>query len=277
MDFNIGEYWELLTKYTNPFSILISCLKYAALAFFVFLLLVIFLRKFILVKRRYLVFKIFAWTYIILIPIIAGFFGFKWGLIQGVKNDLKTHLSAYTTGMDALLTGALGRGADDFVTELTTGKDSVNRNISADEAVENFSDLIAVNFETTIDKKILGDGKVKNKAATVLLRMTKSATISYGLKYAIRKLLHDELGIEEGASKKLMAKKFNDLLNKGLFTSIMEIQIERFFSGMQKSLYILFSLILLFPVTETIISNVLYRKKLKKERTMKKEMPVSAQ
>lgn len=263
MNFSISDYYDILTKYTNPFAIFMMCVKCAGIAFLFFLLLVIFLRKPILVKRRYLIFKIFAWTYLIVTPLLAAFFGFKWGLIQGVKDDLKTHMAAYTSGMDALLTSSMGKGADEFAKELSTGKDSANMSLSANEAIDKFAELVYANFGATIEKAMTKDGKTSNKIASVFLHITKSATISYGMKAGIRKLLHDKLGIDEGASKELMEKKFQELLHNGLFTSIMQVQTDNFFGRMQKGIYYLFALILLFPIVETVVSNILYRRKLK--------------
>ncbi len=263
MGFSLSEYWDILTKFSNPFSIAVSCLKFSGIAFLFFLLLVIFLRKFILVKRQFLFFRILAWTYIILIPLLAAFFGFKWGLVEGVRNDLKTHMHTYTTEMDAYMTSAIGTGANEFVREITTGKDSANLNLTTDEALDRFSDLVYRKFGNVIENEMASTGGVKGKIVAVFFTITKSASISYGLKNGIRELLHDKLGIDEGTSKELMGKKLNDIISTGLFTSIMQVQTDRYFFRLEKDIYILFGMILLFPVMETMVANIIYRRKMR--------------
>src|ERR1041385_3018853 len=253
MNLNLSDYWDILTSYTNPFSIIFSAFKYAALVFFIFLLLVIFLRKFILVKRKYVLFTILAWIFIFMAPLLGGYFGFKWGLIYGIKNDLQTHMHTYTSGLDKVLNDAIGISAEEFVDELKNGKDSANLNLTANEAVDKFAVIVCNKFGSTLDET----AKTKGKITAFFLHIIQTEGISLGLKEGIRKLLHDELGVDEGTSKEVMSTKFKTLLDKGLFTEIMNAQVDHFFSEMFKSLYILFGAILFFPILEIVISNII--------------------
>jgi hypothetical protein len=171
-------------------------------------------------------------------------------------------MTAYTGGMDKIMNAAIGFSADEFVQELKTGKDSANLNLTTNEAVDKLAEIIYTKFGSTLEESAKGKG-ASGEIAYLFLRITKSAGISYGLKEGIKKILDDELGLDEGTSKELMAVKFKTLLDKGLFTTIMNVQVDRFFHGMFKSLYMLFGMILLFPVLETVIANIIYRRKLK--------------
>ncbi|MBC7863621.1 MAG: hypothetical protein IAF38_11635 [Bacteroidia bacterium] len=258
-NFSISELWELLSSYTNPFKIIFSCILYAGIAFLAFLLLVIFLRKFILVKRRYLVFKIFAWIYMITIPIVATVFGFKFGLINGIRIDLKTHMVTYTKGLNNLLKEQVGQSADEFILEATSGHDSLNRPLSFDNAIDNFSEKVYVDL-TTVMETAAQNGSKRGKAAKMFLKVVKSDGVAFGLKLTTRKVLQKGLGIRRGASKEIMSTQFDKLQERGLVSLILEEEVDRFFIPMEKSVIMVFLLILFLPVTEIIIAVILYRK-----------------
>ncbi|HET6990190.1 MAG TPA: hypothetical protein VFJ43_02655 [Bacteroidia bacterium] len=262
MELTFSDYIRLFSSFTNPFSIFLSGLFWAIGTFVFFLLLVIFLRKFILVKRNNKFLKYLSWTYF-LIPVVAVFFGFKFGILNGTRKDLKEHVSAYTQGLDGIMNESLGKSPDEFISELITGKDSANLNLNTDQVIDRFSEVLYAKFGSSMEAAAKEDSTTSGKFAYLFLKITKSKGVAMSIKYTIRELLYRELGIDKDVSKEVMETKFKELLQKGLFTTILEKEIDHLFVPWEKTVVIIFLCLLLFPLTETIISNIIFRRKMK--------------
>jgi hypothetical protein len=262
MELNFSDYLKLFSSFTNPFSIFLSGLFWAIGSFLFFLLLVIFLRKFILVKRGNAFLKYLSWTYF-LIPAVAIFFGFKFGILNGTRKDLKEHVSNYTQGLDGIMKESLGSTPDEFISELITGKDSANLNLNTNQVIDRFSEVLYAKFGSSMETAAKQDSTTAGKFAYIFLKFTKSKGVAMSIKITIRELLYRELGVDKDVSKEVMQTKFKELLQQGLFTTILEKEIDRMFIPWEKTALIIFSCILLFPLTETVIANIIYRKKIK--------------
>ncbi len=98
---SVSKYLSLIGEYANPAAIIYSAISMAIGAFVLAALLIILLRKFIFTKRPHVMLKVLAILYAIIIPIMAGLLGFKYGLAHGIQCDLKEYLGAYTKSLDA--------------------------------------------------------------------------------------------------------------------------------------------------------------------------------
>jgi hypothetical protein len=263
MGLNFSDNISFFSAFTNPFSIFLSGIFWAIGSFLFFLLLVIFLRKFILVKRKSKFLKYLSWTYF-LIPVLAIFFGFKFGILNGMRNDLKAHVQNYTKVMDVFIKEFMGATPDEFFTEIVAGKNSATADMNTNQVIDRFSDTVYAKFGSSMESAAMQDSTMPGKFAGLFLKMTKSKGISAGIKYSIHELLYKELGIDKDVSKDVMQTKFRELLQKGLFTSILEKEIDHLFIPWEKTIGIIFSVLLLFPLTEIIISTIIFRKQMKK-------------
>lgn len=247
----VSYYFHLIGEYTNPAAIIYSAISTAIGAFVLSGLLIILLRKFIFVKRRHVTLKILSILYAIAIPILAGLFGLKLGLVNGIHHDLKEHLSTYTKSLDAAFSEELQK-------ELGPGDLSKT---SVKDLVDTVSVAVYDVYRHTLEHKAL-DAKpdLASKVSVFLLDLFSAKGISMGLKKGITKLVEKTLGVDEDVTSEAMELRLGELLKSGLLTKLVGMQIDKFFNGMKTGIYLVFFLILLIPGIEVAIALYLNKK-----------------
>lgn len=248
---SITKYLDIIGEYTNPVAILYSAVSMAIGAFVLAGLLIILLRKFIFVKRRHVILKVLAIIYAIVIPILAGLFGFKLGLVRGIHHDLKEHLGAYTKSLDDAF-------SEQLRDELGTGNLSKT---SVKDLVDTVSVAIYDVYRHTLEYKALDAKKdLSSKVSVFLLDLFSAKGISTGLKKGITSLVEKSLGVEEDITSEAMEVRLGELLKSGLLTKLVGMQIDKFFNGLKTGIYLVFFLILLIPGVEVAIALYLNKK-----------------
>ncbi len=89
------------------------------------------------------------------------------------------------------------------------------------------------------------------------------------LKKGIAKLVEKSLGVEEDITAEAMEVRLGELLNSGLLTRLVGMQIDKFFNGIKTGICLLFFLILLIPATGVAIALYLNKKNCRKSSTGK--------
>ena len=258
---SVVNYFNLIGEFTNPGKFMWGAFLTGLTAFIIAVVLVILLRKFILVPRSGKILRFIAWCWFFVLPLLAGFFAFKWGFFNSLRKDIKTHADVYSkhvpAGFDQQASSAiqsLFRQPDGRPTDVSK--------LSTNQLIDTAGTLIYNVYGTTLEQQAAQDG-VRGKLAAFMLRTTKGAGIAYTIKKYIRKMLSEKIGLEEGVSADLMETKITAIINGGLFINIALIQVDHFLKGLQKSVLITFLLILAIPCLEIGIAHYLHRKKLK--------------
>jgi hypothetical protein len=251
---SITKYLYLIGDYTNPAKIIWNGVSTAIGSFVLMVLVIILLRKLIFVKRRFVFLKVLAIIYVIVIPILTGFLGFKLGLVNGLHTDLKEHLPNYTKSLDAAFSEKINEQMKGLSVDLTK--------TSAKDLVDTVSTAIYGVYKQTLDyKSTAAKDDIASKASVFLLDLFSSKGISMALKKGITKLVEKTIGIDEDVTSEVMSLRLNELLKSGLLTKIVEIQIDKFFKSIKTGIYILFAIMLIVPATEVFISLRLYKKR----------------
>ena len=253
MNIPIREYWQVISQFTNPVHIFLSGLVSGIVALFVLLILLLLFRKTVRVKRQNNSLKYLSVAYFIILPLLAGFFGFKWGIIRGLRNDLLAHAPVYMKSLNNAYASDVKDGVNRIIYGGAPTQATMAMNISTNEVIDKLSDYAWTEYlqkmeYTSAQKDLSG------RIAGLILRATNGKAISVAVKRGLRKVLEDKIGINEEVSASLMATKWNELLEKGLFTTILEIEIKKIFGGMMRGVVITFCIILLLPVIEIIIA-----------------------
>lgn len=252
---SISHYLSLIGEYTNPAAIIYSAIGKAVVAFLLSGLLIILLRKFIFVKRRHVILKVLAITYAVIIPILAGLFGLKLGLVNGIHHDLKDHLGAYTKGLDAAFSEEIREELGD--TDLSKA--------SVKDWVDTVSVAIYNVYRHTLEYKSR-DVKpdLSSRVSVFLLDLFSAKGISVGLKKGITKLVEKSIGVDEDITSEAMEIRLGELLKSGLLAKLVGMQIDKFFNGIKTGIYLVFFLILLIPGIEVAIAVYLNKKAVEK-------------
>jgi hypothetical protein len=228
---------RLFGELTNPFKIISGAVIAGILTVIIAIILVVLLRKFILVPRRYPVLKFIAWSYFLILPLLAGFFGFKWGLFNSLRKDIREHSEVYVKHIPSSF-------------DIST-KELFEQPMTTNQMIDSLSEIVYRQYYQTLGKQSL------------VIRISGGKGVAYFTKRAIHKLLKDKLGLEEGVSKDLMDEKINEVLRTGLFAKIALIQMDHFLQGVQKGILITFFLIIAIPVIEILIAHYLHKKKMR--------------
>lgn len=252
---------RLFGEFTNPFKIVSGAILTGVLTAIIAIILVVLLRKFILVPRRYPVLKYIAWFYFLLLPALAGFFGFKWGLFNSMRKDIKAHTEVYIKHVPA----SFDMNSSAELTALFM-KDSAGVNVaplanySTDQLIDTAAGVIYAQYNGILERQALLKEK-GNTLASVIVHISGGKGVAYFMKKAIRNLLKDKIGLSENVSKDLMEAKIEEVLSAGLFAKIMLIQLDHFLQGVQKGILITFFMIVMVPVVEILIAHYLHKKK----------------
>jgi hypothetical protein len=263
MHISLSDYFRIFSSYTNPVAIIFSAVLWTIGSFLLFVLLVILFRKFILVERRNKFLKYLSWSYFFLIPVLSIYFGFKFGLLNGTRHDLKEHAHTYTKELDAVMKESLGTTADEFFVEMVNEKNTSG--LTTRQVMDRFAEKLAVQFTESLATTANEKEGFSETVAGLFLYIVKSKGGRISLKYAVREALDKELGVDETSGQDLMQVKFRELLEKGIFTSILRTEIDRFFLRMQKGTLILFGILLFFPIAEIVVAHILLKRKKRAE------------
>lgn len=244
MNISIYDYWEILTTYTNPIQIIGKTIFYILLFFIISLVLIFILRKVILVKRNNTILKYLSYSYFVLIPCVSGFLGFKYGLANAVQNDLKEHINAYTEQLNKQFV------ADSTfnVAMLLTGNSKlgdVAPHISSNELIDLLAEYFYKRYGFALEATASSDKSVSGKIAYLFFKITKNKGISFLMKKGIKKIIVDQIGIDEEMTTDLMNTKIDEIIKDGLLKKIVIVQIDKIFGSIKTSVLITLGIILL--------------------------------
>ncbi|MBO9728794.1 MAG: hypothetical protein J7623_09160 [Chitinophaga sp.] len=255
---SVVEYFNLAGQFTNPATFIWGALVSAFLAFVVAVILVILLRKRILVDRSHKWLRYIAYTYFFLLPVLAGFFAFKWGFFNSVRKDIQAHRKVYAKHVPAIF----DEQATAAINALFSAKEGGVSRLSSNQLIDTVGVAIYNVYGQTLTQQAAAAG-VKGQLASFMLRTTKGAGLSFIIKKYIRQLLTEKIGLQEEVSAEVMQTEIATLLKGGLFVNIAIMQVDHFLKGLQKSILITFLLILAIPCIEVAIAHYLLSRKLK--------------
>jgi hypothetical protein len=227
------EYWALISPYVNPGRILWSGIWIAIASFTVVLVLMIIFRKKILVRRRYQVLRILAVCYFLILPLLAAYTGFKWGVVHKAHQEVDAQLPKLTGELDK----AVNVLVDGYLLTLP-----FNTTLSIDEHIDALTELIFKAYESTVKISSFND---------ILKRLAvNSTTTSAFVKKSIHDMVEQKIGIEKDITKGVMKTRMDELLETGLFTKISLLYTDSFFGSIKKGTFVVFLLVLGIIVAE---------------------------
>ncbi|MBC9932936.1 hypothetical protein [Chitinophaga qingshengii] len=250
----IVTYYQLASEFTNPWKFVTGAIISGLTAFAVALILVLLLRKYILVPRSNKLLKMLAYAYFVALPLLAGFFGMKWGFFHSLRKDIKAHTDVYAKHVPTLFNEQALKAVDSLL-----GGNNALSGKSPDEVMNVAAEAIYNVYGRTLEQQVSTRG-VAGKLASAALNMTKSKSVAAIMRKAVYNLLHDKLKLTEGASNELLRTELGTLLNGNLFVNIAVIQVDQFLKGLQRGILYTFLLILAVPLIEVLIAHYRHRK-----------------
>jgi len=255
---SVVEYLRLAGEFTNPAKLMWGAFLTGLIVFIIAIVLVVLLRKYILVNRSSKILRFVAYTYFFLLPLLAGFFAFKWGFFNSLRKDIREHTPVYAKHVPP----TFDEQATKAVQSLFGPNNSAVKGLTTNQLIDTIGTVVYNVYGKTLEERAFLDG-VQGKMAAFMLRATKGAGIAFVIKKYIRKMLTEKIGLREDVSSELMQTEIAALIKGGLFVNIAMIQVDHFLKGMQKGVLITFLLILAIPCIETGLAHYLHRKRLK--------------
>ncbi|SKA38451.1 hypothetical protein SAMN04488128_104445 [Chitinophaga eiseniae] len=251
----IVTYFHLAGEFTNPYKFITGAILSGLTAFAVALILVLLLRKYILVPRSHKVLKFVAYAYFVALPLLAGFFGLKWGFFHSLRKDIREHTDVYAAHVPPLF-GQQALGAVDSL----FGGHAEMSSLSTHQLIDTVAVVVYNVYGSTLEQQLSATQGVKGKLASMLLHITKNKSIAAMMHKAVYNLLHDKLGLSEGVSNAVVHTSLRKLVNGNLFVNIAVIQVDQFLKGLQRGILYTFLLILAIPLIEVGYAHYRYRR-----------------
>jgi hypothetical protein len=214
----ISEYWELV----NPAGVILEGFITAIITLTVVLTIMLLLRKFILIKRSNTFLKWISRAYFILIPLLVGFFGFKYGLVNGVQHQVSERIAPYAKILDTAYVPKF----QDMLDEVMLPDGTVKKGCSPMDYINGLSERVYVMYTTALTESAKGsDGKISSVMSNVLLTSLKSKHIASAVKYVIKKIIVKVTHADDAAVDLAMLQDLQKLFKEGIFTKIINAQI----------------------------------------------------
>lgn len=249
---DIYTYWDTLTQYVNPLTIILWAITGGVIGFLIALITEIILRKKILVKRRHWTLKVLAYIYMVFLPLFPGYCFTQWFSIHGCERELIKNIPTYLGDANSAFNKYLKYEVEKAVEAKhlqLTGHQVLDKGISF------AAGLVSEAIETT-------DNKLETKLSAYLAKtdfMKEQVT-----DYIIEKL-GEQLMTDKALTHEILDVKIQNLLDDGVLNTIVEKQIKKFTGGFKTSVLLLFLAVLAIPVIEILLANYWEKKRLSKE------------
>lgn len=253
----IVTYFQLAGEFTNPYRFISGAVISGLIAFFAALVLVLALRKYILVPRSHKLLKVLAYLYMVALPLLAGFFGMKWGFFHSLRKDIKAHTEVYAAHVPPVFSESALKAVDSLF-----GGNARVSSLSTHQIIDTTAVVVYNVYGSTLEQQLGGTQGVKGKMASLLLQISKSKAIAGMMHKAVYNLLHDKLGLTDGASNEVVHTSLGKLVNGNLFVNIAVIQVDQFLKGLQRGILYTFLLILAIPLVEVTFAHYRYRRQI---------------
>lgn len=251
----IVTYFQLAGEFTNPYRFISGAVFSGLIAFAVALILVLMLRKYILVPRSHKLLKVLAYVYLVALPLLAGFFGLKWGFFHSLRKDIREHTDVYAAHVPPVFSETALKAVDSLF-----GGNARISSLSTHQVIDTAAVVVYNVYGSTLEQQLSTTQGVKGKLASLLLQLTKSKAIAGMMHKAVYNLLHDKLGLTEGASNEVVHTSLSKLVNGNLFVNMAVIQVDQFLKGLQRGILYTFLIILAVPLIEVSIAHCRYRR-----------------
>lgn len=244
----IFAYWDLITQYVNPVTIILWAIIGGVLGFLIMLITEIILRKKILVKRRHWTLKVLSYIYMVFLPLFAGYCFTQWFAVHACERELVKNIPTYLGDANFAFNKYLKDEVEKILEERHlqyTGHEVLDKGIS-----------LAAN---TVSEAIQS---ADNKLETQLTAyMAKTDFVKEQVADYIAEKIGEQLLMDKELTHELLDVKIQNLLDDGVLNIVVEKHIKSFTGGFKMNIVMLFLLVMALPAIEIIIANYLHKKK----------------
>lgn len=247
---DIFKYWDTLTQYVNPMTIVLWAVVGGVVGFFIVLIVEIILRKKILVNRRHWSLKVLSYIYMVFLPLFTGYCFTQWFAIHACEKELVKNIPTYLGDANSAFNKYLKAEVEKVVAERhlqLTGNEALDKGVSlATTTVSQYLKKADADLETKISAYLMNTDFVKGQVVDRIVEK-----------------LGEQLMMDKELTQAVLDVKIQNLLNDGVLNTVVEKQIKKLTGSFKMSALLTFLIGILIPIIEIIIANYLERKRLK--------------
>ncbi|WP_163306954.1 hypothetical protein [Dysgonomonas sp. 521] len=263
MNFSITDvfkYWDTLTQYINPATVIIGAVLGGVLGFIIFLVAEILLRKKILIRRRHWSLKYLSYLYMAFFPLFAGFCFTQWFAMHTCERELVKNIPTYLGDANSLFNVYL---KDEVVKILDekhlqlTGHEAIDK--AASLAGNTVSEQLKSNISTT-------DTTLTAKASSFLLsKVAETEFIKNKAVQYVEEKMGSAVMMDKNMTNEVLNVKIENILDDGVLNTIIEKHIRNLFGGFKMNALLIFLIGMAIPIAEIVLAHYLEKKHLKAE------------
>lgn len=268
--FDIFKYWDIITLYINPLTIILWGIVGGIVGFIIVLITELILRKKILVHRRHWTLKWLSYLYMVFFPLFAGFCFTQWFALHGCQKEIVKNIPVYlgeaNSAFNIYLKDEVEKIIDQKHMQLT-GHDVIDK--TASYASETAGVLLS---DMSVDSTMTAKASAFLMKKMIETDFVKDQAVKYVEQALGEKVLNDQ-----ELTNDLLNVKIENILTNGVIDTIIEKKVNNIFGGLKLNVLLVFLLGLAIPAAEIILAHYLERKRLGETPPPMPQMPSSAE
>lgn len=258
LGYEILKYWDILIEYINPLVIFLWAIVGGLVGLLLAIILLLFSRKQILVKRCHWTLKWLSYTYLAVIPLLISFSFAQWFALHNCERQIINNIPKYLGDTNILYNIYLKAEVEKIVSEEILKSSS---NELLESAVGSAQTFIGSALKSESTKEIQAATYKDKVSAYVVQTFLESTYVRNLIVSEVRKQAGKVLLMDEKLSEDFFDMKVQELLDSGIINTILEKHVRHLMGGFKTNVLLLLLLGLAIPLTEIIIANYIYRKK----------------
>ena len=237
----------VIREYIDPFPVILWAILGGIAGLVLIVVLLIVFRRKVFVRRRYFLLKLLPYCYALFLPLFGGFMFMQWFGLHKCQTQLTGNVPVYLGKTNEIFDKYLKEEVRKVVAEKyfdMTGREMLGKPLAvAGEALSGYM---------RSEEAGVGD-----KIAAWLV---KTDYFREHVVDAISEKMAEALKTEKRLTDALLDVKMRDMLDKGALGAMIEGYIRQMFGSLKAQVLLVFLLVMVIPLAEIVVANLLVRK-----------------
>ncbi|SBV95981.1 hypothetical protein [uncultured Dysgonomonas sp.] len=254
--FDIFKYWDTITQYVNPLTIILWAITGGVIGFIIVLIAELILRKKILVRRRHWTLKWLSYLYMAFLPLFAGFCFTQWFALHSCEREIVKNIPTYLGEANS----AFNKYLKDEVEKII---DKKHMQLTGHDVIDKTASYAGQTASSLLSEVQPSDSSITAKTSAFLMSkvMETDFVKDQAVKY-VEGALGEKVLNDKELTNDLLNVKIENILTDGVLNTIIEKKVKNIFGGFKLNILFMFILGLAVPIAEIILAHYLEKKRL---------------
>ncbi|MBK5721036.1 hypothetical protein JGH11_09160 [Dysgonomonas sp. Marseille-P4677] len=254
--FEIFQYWDTITQYINPLTVIVWAVIGGIMGFFMVLIVELILRKKILVHRRHWVLKWLSYIYMVFFPLFTGFCFIQWFALHGFEKEIVKNIPTYLGDANSTFNKYLKEEVERII-------DEKHMQLTGHEFIDKTASYVGQTGRVLLSGIQMPDSSITAKASTYLMsRLIETDLVKDQVVRYVEDALGEKVLKDKELTNELLNVKIDNILTDGILNTIIEKKVRSIFGGFKMNVLFIFLLGMMIPVAEIILAHYLEKKRL---------------